>query len=203
MNSLNITFAALFLLLGSTAHGDSVVKNITKEANNFIEQSLFTFLEGNGTTEIQFSGLADKRPEFSIRLLRPIEEYEESVFFSQLQLNHYYVINDERFALNMGLGYRKLLDDNNYFIGANIFFDVDDEEKVVSVALLTEGDDHENSDENVNEVDPTVILSFVVNTNPASAFIVPYSINVNAPAVTSLSLSKSVLLVQPPPLTHK
>ena len=50
MNRLNITFAALFLLLGSTAHGDSVVKNITKEANNFIEQSLFTFLEGNGTT---------------------------------------------------------------------------------------------------------------------------------------------------------
>lgn len=128
MNRLNITFAALFLLLGSTAHGDSVVKNITKEANNFIEQSLFTFLEGNGTTEIQFSGLEDKRPEFSIMLLRPIKEYEESVFFTQLQLNHYYVINDERFALNMGLGYRKLLDDNNYFIGANIFFDVDDEE---------------------------------------------------------------------------
>ena len=128
INRLNITFAALLLLLGSTAHGDSVVKNITEEANNFIEQSLFTFLEGNGTTEIQFSGLEDKRPEFSIMLLRPIKEYEESVFFTQLQLNHYYVINDERFALNMGLGYRKLLDDNNYFIGANIFFDVDDEE---------------------------------------------------------------------------
>ena len=31
-------------------------------------------------------------------------------------------------------------------------FDVDDEEKVVSVALLTESDDDENSDENVNEV---------------------------------------------------
>ena len=95
INRLNITFAALLLLLGSTAHGDSVVKNITKEANNFIEQSLFTFLEGNGTTEIQFSGLEDKRPEFSIMLLRPIKEYEESVFFTLLQLNHYYVINDE------------------------------------------------------------------------------------------------------------
>ena len=31
-------------------------------------------------------------------------------------------------------------------------FDLDDEEKVVSVALLTESDDDENSDENVNEV---------------------------------------------------
>ena len=31
-------------------------------------------------------------------------------------------------------------------------FDVDDEEKVVSVALLTESDEEENTDENNNEV---------------------------------------------------
>ena len=31
-------------------------------------------------------------------------------------------------------------------------FDVDDEEKVVSVALLTESDEEENTDENDNEV---------------------------------------------------
>ena len=127
-NTIHITFAALLLFTSSLSYGDNIVKSIANEANNFIENSLFMFLEGNGTTEIQFSGLEDKKPEFSIMLLRPIKEYEKSVFFTQLQLNHYYVINDDRLALNFGLGYRKLLDDNNFFIGANVFFDVDDEE---------------------------------------------------------------------------
>ena len=58
---------------------------------------------------------------------------------------------------------------------------------------------------NDRSVEPSVIILFVVNTNPALACVVPSSIKVNAPAVTSLSdvkLSKSVALVQLPPSTH-
>ena len=80
-NTIHITFAALLLFTSSLSYGDNIVKSIANEANNFIENSLFMFLEGNGTTEIQFSGLEDKKPEFSIMLLRPIKEYEKSVFF--------------------------------------------------------------------------------------------------------------------------
>ena len=49
-------------------------------------------------------------------------------------------------------------------------------------------------------VDPNVIEPFVDNTQPVSALAVPSSINVKAPAVTSVLESKSVALVGAPEL---
>ena len=48
---------------------------------------------------------------------------------------------------------------------------------------------------NASEVEPTVIVPSVVNTNPWSAFAVPSSTNTNIPAVTSDEASASVVLV--------
>ena len=51
---------------------------------------------------------------------------------------------------------------------------------------------------NVNAVVPNVILPLLVNTNPALAFVVPFSTKVKAPPVTSVFASKSVALVGAP-----
>ena len=127
---LNIIFTCILLLLSPVAISDDAIKNVEKKANSFIGQSLFEFLEGQGTTEIEVSGVENKKPEISIMLVRPLSIDNQSAFFTQLQLNNYYVQSKDRLALNLGFGYRRLFDDNNYFLGANIFIDTDDEENL-------------------------------------------------------------------------
>jgi len=106
---------------------EDIIENNIRKINNFTADSISSFFNGPGTTEVKFKGLEDKKPEFSILLVRPFAVSSEYAFFSQIQLNHYYVRNNERFAVNIGLGYRKIFNDN-YLIGANLFLDADDED---------------------------------------------------------------------------
>ena len=76
-------------------------------------------------------GIENKKPEFSILLVRPLKLTETNTLFSQLSLNHYYVRNDERITINIGAGYRKVFE-GNYILGGNIFFDADDEDNTRS-----------------------------------------------------------------------
>ena len=48
-----------------------------------------------------------------------------------MQLNHYYIRNDGRVAINLGIGYRKIFNDN-YILGVNVFLDADDEDNTRS-----------------------------------------------------------------------
>ena len=65
-------------------------------------------------------GIENKKPEFSILLVRPLRLTETNAFFSQLSVNHYYVRSDERITINIGAGYRKVFD-GNYILGGIYF----------------------------------------------------------------------------------
>lgn len=126
---------AFSILLTSTSFagsdvGDVVKKNIS-QINNFAAESILDFLGGPGATEVEVKGLENKKPEYSIMMVRPFSLSTEHSFFSQIQLNHYYIRNDGRVAINLGLGYRKIFSDN-YILGINLFLDADDEDNTRS-----------------------------------------------------------------------
>lgn len=124
----------IVLFLSFSAHagdsGDEIKKNLGK-LNNFTAETISQFFSGPGTTEVEVRGIENKKPEYSILLVRPFSLSEEHSFFSQIQLNHYYIRNDGRVAINLGLGYRKIFNDN-YILGVNAFLDADDEDNTRS-----------------------------------------------------------------------
>ena len=84
-----------------------------------------SFLSGEGDTEVSITAGEKMAPLGSIMIVRPIKKNNSSVIFNQSQINNYFVKGKQRQAINLGLGYRKLSDNNKYFTGYNIFFDAD------------------------------------------------------------------------------
>ena len=107
-----ITFAVHAGSDGSEDLVDDVIKKNLSKINNFAANSISDFLSGPGTTEVKIKGLENKKPVYSIMLLRPFSLSDDHSFFSQMQLNHYYIRNDGRVTVNLGLGYRKIFDDS-------------------------------------------------------------------------------------------
>ena len=124
-------FLAIFLLSFSVYAGDDVVKKNLGKLNNFTADTISQFFNGPGTTEVKVRGIEHKKPEYSILLVRPFEVSDTHSFFSQIQLNHYYIRNDGRVAVNLGVGYRKIFK-GNYILGVNLFIDADDEDNTRS-----------------------------------------------------------------------
>ena len=118
-----IRFVLLFFIAFSSYAGsdgvDDVVKKNISKINNFAADSILDFISGPGNTEVKVKGLENKKPEYSIMLVRPFSLSETHSFFSQMQLNHYYIRNDGRVAINLGLGYRKIFN-NNYIYPASL-----------------------------------------------------------------------------------
>ena len=85
----------LILALSLPAYGGGEVSDIVKKNSNFINEfaadSIYNFFSGPGYTEVEMRGIENKKPEFSILLVRPIKLTETKALFSQLSLNHYYV----------------------------------------------------------------------------------------------------------------
>lgn len=125
---MNKIFIILVLSMPAYAGSDldDVVDKNLSYINGFTADSISSFLDGPGVTEVKMKGLEDKKPEFSILLVRPFNISKEDALFSQISLNHYYVRNGKRITVNLGLGYRKIFSDN-FLIGGNVFLDADDE----------------------------------------------------------------------------
>ena len=125
----------LILFLSLPAYGGGELSDIIRKnsefINNFAADSIYSLFTGPGVTEVEMRGIENKKPEFSVLLVRPLKLTETNALFSQLSLNHYYVRNDERITINIGVGYRKVFD-GNYIIGGNVFLDADDEDNTRS-----------------------------------------------------------------------
>ena len=104
----------LILALSLPAYGGGEVSDIVKKnsefINDFAADSIYSFFAGPGYTEVEMRGIENKKPEFSILIVRPLRLTETNALFSQLSLNHYYVRSDERITINIGAGYRKAFD---------------------------------------------------------------------------------------------
>ena len=86
--------------------------------NNFVETSLESMLD---RTEVTIEGFEGSKSTFSILTTQPITESEDlkNTTFWQGSI----FSNDGRETLNLGLGYRRLSDDEKWLYGVNAFYD--------------------------------------------------------------------------------
>ena len=103
----------------STSHADDVSKKVSEYMSNIIPG------EGLTETSIKLNDKDEDQIKFSILGLRNILEDDNSNLFTQFSLRTKEVNSDGRIHGNLGIGYRKLTDDNSMMYGANTFIDAD------------------------------------------------------------------------------
>ena len=112
----------------NAAELNDVLNKAYQEVSKSAEGYISNLISGQGDTEVSILERNNENTEFSIMVVRPLEIKDDNLLFYQGQISQYDVNKKSRQALNLGLGYRKLSDDGNYFSGVNTFLDVDSEE---------------------------------------------------------------------------
>ena len=118
-----ILTSAIGLSVSASANDlDSLRGSIADKAksftNNFVETSLESMLD---RTEVTIEKLKGSKSTFSILTTQPIKESEDlkdTTFWQGSMFS-----NDGRETLNLGLGYRRLSDDEKWLYGVNAFYD--------------------------------------------------------------------------------
>jgi len=118
-----ILTTAIGLSLNATANDlnglkNSVVDKAKDFTNNFVETSLESILD---RTEVTVEGFEGSKPTFNILTTQPITESADLKHTTFWQGSIF--SNDGRETLNLGLGYRRLSDDEKWLSGINLFYD--------------------------------------------------------------------------------
>ena len=109
---------------------DTIMSPAIDAASNKLESSALKFLPEGSTAEIVFNTIDEGsggEPYGYAVFVIPISQTKNSLLFNQSQINRYTALNSSRVAANLGVGFRQLSDDESYFIGTNLFFDLDGE----------------------------------------------------------------------------
>ena len=106
----------LYLFLTSMVYAD-VSKNVSEYVSNLIP--------GNGHTEVSIDLRENNKPDYSILGVREILELDSGNIFTQFSLFNTEQNNSERIIGNLGIGSRKLLNNDTLMIGMNAFIDQD------------------------------------------------------------------------------
>ena len=106
----------LYLFLTSMVYAD-VSKNVSEYVSNLIP--------GNGHTEVSIDLRENNKPDYSILGVREILELDSGNIFTQFSLFNTEQNNSERMIGNLGIGSRKLLNNDTLMIGMNAFIDQD------------------------------------------------------------------------------
>ena len=106
----------LYLFLTSLVYAD-VSKNVSEYVSNLIP--------GNGHTEVSIDLRENNKPDYSILGVREILELDSGNIFTQFSLFNTEQNNSERIIGNLGIGSRKLLNNDTLMIGMNAFIDQD------------------------------------------------------------------------------
>lgn len=106
----------LYLFLTSMVYAD-VSKNVSEYVSNLIP--------GDGHTEVSIDLRENNKPDYSILGVREILELDSGNIFTQFSLFNTEQNNSERMIGNLGIGSRKLLNNDTLMIGMNAFIDQD------------------------------------------------------------------------------
>jgi len=121
----NLIIFTLILLSSAASSKEELKKKATDKLYSAGSSFIDNFLGGEGDSEISIIAGEKMNPVGSIMIVRPIKKYNNAVIFNQTQINNYFVKTNQRQAVNLGIGYRKLSNDKKYINGFNIFFDTD------------------------------------------------------------------------------
>jgi adhesin/invasin len=92
---------------------NKLIHNMISSFENFITESF-------PRTEISVTGAEELKPQWEILTVQPLRDDGENITFFQGSLLRW---DGERDTINLGLGQRKLLLNNNLLVGLNTFYD--------------------------------------------------------------------------------
>ena len=91
-----------------------------KAINNVISSFESFITESFPRTEISVTGAEELKPQWEILTVQPLKDDGENITFFQGSLLRW---DGDRDTINLGLGQRKLLLNNNILVGLNTFYD--------------------------------------------------------------------------------
>ena len=130
MNLLKyLTLLLYFLIFGSIVNADDIkskVKNkiyskIDKFAQNIGEDFADSFRDFENLKYLDFSFNVQEGfdPSIQIESVSKLLDYQDGALFNQLNL----ISQDSKTTINLGIGNRKLFDNDTYMLGTNFFID--------------------------------------------------------------------------------
>ena len=126
MSNIKTTLVSAILTttigLSFSASADNLKNTVIDKAKNFTNDFVETYLETLvDRTEVTIEGFEGEKPTFSILTTQPITESADLKDTTFWQGSIF--VNDGRETLNLGLGYRRLSDDEKWLSGINLFYD--------------------------------------------------------------------------------
>ena len=97
----------------------SLMSRMTSATNSFISSGIGAMLSPTFDTVDVSTNLKEGDSTVDIGVLKAYGDNPNSFLFNQINLNRY----DDRTTLNLGLGYRRLNDDETWMTGVNAFYD--------------------------------------------------------------------------------
>ena len=113
---------------------DKLESNAVSETESFINTQANEFANsfGDGKTEISIRKIESNKPDYSINTIQPLTELNEDsteLTFIQAQLNSGENHGERRATVNLGIGYRALLEQGQSIVGINLFTDYETKSK--------------------------------------------------------------------------
>ena len=97
----------------------SLMSRMTSSASSFVSTGIGSLLSPKFDTVEVSTNLKESDSTVDIGVLKAFGDNPNSFLFNQINLNRY----DDRTTLNLGLGYRRLNQDETWMTGFNVFYD--------------------------------------------------------------------------------
>ena len=114
-----IILISSLLVFGLSAHAADIKNKFMNNFNSYLNDSLGQLFP---TSEVSLSSGTTNEVTGSILVVKPLSDINdnENILFTQGSL---FLSDDSRETLNLGIGKRKLVNDDTLLIGANLFYD--------------------------------------------------------------------------------
>jgi adhesin/invasin len=114
-----IILISSLLVFGLSAHAADIKNKFMNNFNSYLNDSLGQLFP---TSEVSLSSGTTNEVTGSILVVKPLSDINdnENILFTQGSL---FLSDDSRETLNLGIGKRKLVNNNTLLIGANLFYD--------------------------------------------------------------------------------
>lgn len=119
-----ILILILTLFITSVANADVIGQSLSKASEKISEYTI-GLIPGEGYTEASIDLREGFKPDYSILAVRELLKIDSGNIFTQFSLFNTEQANEEKIIGNLGLGTRKLFDDNTVLVGLNAFVDND------------------------------------------------------------------------------
>ena len=121
---MKILTIILSLFITTVANAD-IKGSVLSKASEKISEYTIGLIPGEGYTEASIDLREGFKPDYSILAVRELLKIDSGNIFTQFSLFNTEQANEEKIIGNLGLGTRKLFDDNTVLVGLNAFVDND------------------------------------------------------------------------------